>query len=186
MREFKFRAWSPESNEMHNFDMEKASNDQYIAGHVCALLANKHPNGKDLMMQFTGLTDKSGVDIYDGDIINICFTSDSGVFVHDGVYVVSSSAIGGLEFDFKRLLWVSFGYNQYPKSMTLNEKYGGLSTVYGNGKINLIANDQYSSKIEASNVYPFNHEKELSFCSRYFEVIGNIYQNPELIENNNK
>ena len=182
MREIKFRAWHPESKSMTVFDLEKASKDQYIASHVCALLSNTHSEGEDLMMQFTGLTDKNGVEIYEGDIINICFTSDSGVFVHDGVYTVSNSSIGGLEFEFKKLLWVSFGYNQYPRSMTLNEKYGGLSTVYGNDKINLIANDQYISNVEASNTYPFNNEKELSFCSRYFEIIGNIYENPELLK----
>tara|TARA_R110000868_G_scaffold125265_3_gene331028 strand:- start:7710 stop:8084 length:375 start_codon:yes stop_codon:yes gene_type:complete len=69
MREIKFRAWHPESKSMTVFDLEKASKDQYIASHVCALLSNTHIEGKGLMMQFTGLTDKNGAEIYEGDIV---------------------------------------------------------------------------------------------------------------------
>lgn len=69
MREFKFRAWHTESKSMTVFDLEKASKDQYIASHVCALLSNTHIDGKGLMMQFTGLLDKNGAEIYEGDII---------------------------------------------------------------------------------------------------------------------
>ena len=69
MRELKFRAWHPESESMIVFDLAKASKDQYIASHVCALLSNTHNEGEGLMMQFTGLTDKNGVDIYEGDLI---------------------------------------------------------------------------------------------------------------------
>lgn len=133
------------------------------------------------LVQFTGLTDKNGVEIYDGDIINICFTSGSGEHIHDGVYSVSSSALGGIQFDFIKLLWISFDYNQYHTRSTLCEKYGSLSTVYANEKNNLIASDRYSSEVDAKRDFPFNNHKELSFNSRYFEVIGNLYENPELL-----
>ena len=69
MREIKFKAWNPENKSMVEFDNEKAANDIYIAKHLLSLMANKHELGKNLLMQFTGLQDKSGVDIYEGDII---------------------------------------------------------------------------------------------------------------------
>ena len=132
------------------------------------------------LIQYTGLKDASGVKIFEGDILNICFTSGSGEYIHDGVYTVSESALGALEFDYRCLFWESHGYNQHPTSSKLCEQYGSLSIVYDKGR-HLIAPDKYVSDIAKDRDFPFNNEKVLSFNSRYFKVIGNVYENPELL-----
>lgn len=66
MREIKFRAWDKENSEMTLFTFDDVSsgqvgnNDQYISEMV--------------VMQYTGLLDKNGKEIYEGDIIRDAFT----------------------------------------------------------------------------------------------------------------
>lgn len=68
MREIEFRAYHPSTNEMMFFT-GKDFCDQYISHHFGLLLQNKHSEGTDLLMQFTGLKDKNGVKIFEGDIV---------------------------------------------------------------------------------------------------------------------
>lgn len=123
-REFKFRFWNGE--QMINSDeiTLEAFFSSYELGY--------HDDYK--LMQFTGLTDANGVEIWEGDLVCIRDYCDNE-FLMSGV--------------------VKFGVRGYPAFDIYNERNETYSDEY-----NTLTND--------------NDLK--------FEVFGNIYENPELLE----
>lgn len=126
MREIKFRAWDKVGKQMHQI-METVSNSQtgilMITSHDGTVL--KIPEEAELM-QYTGLKDKNGKEIYEGYIV----AYPSGHFIGEVIY----STMTGCAFR----LWE-----------------GGMSSEKG-------------------------EIKELQSTSD-IEIIGNIYENPELL-----
>ncbi len=153
---FKFRAWD-------GTNMLSCGKDQPYDLEQC--IKRNYP-----ILQWTGLKDKSGIEIYEGDILNVFYTSYGGEHSHDCIYQVVHSVGCGFYLNFKKLLWENYGYNQYPltSSLKLEQNLG----VTG-GK--LFLKDTYTQSIRNSG---FHKENDESF---FVEIIGNIYENPELL-----
>ncbi|TKI53522.1 hypothetical protein FC756_23125 [Lysinibacillus mangiferihumi] len=135
MREIKFRAWWSNIGEMEYFDTVAFLN--FEDG---TLIYQKHPEEETCtdeisdgfeLMQYTGLKDKNGKEIYEGDILKTPSASGIGDII---------TTIEWTEFSWKEKLIYSPIHQFY--------EYFDFSDETGND------------------------------C----EVIGNIYENPELLE----
>ena len=67
MREIKFRAWDASEKEMVSWAHVIYDPDYWLQG----LLMQEDVDEDDVLMQYTGLKDKNGVEIYEGDIMRI-------------------------------------------------------------------------------------------------------------------
>jgi hypothetical protein len=101
----------------------------------------------------------------------VFYTSSDGEYNHDCIYLCQFGQLG-IEFSFQKLLWNSFGHNQYPLSTTLCERYETLR-INTNG---LVVPNKHDHNVHTRHSWKQNDE------SNYFEVIGNARENPELLK----
>ena len=66
MREIKFRVWDKEE---HYFNSDYSINNNHIYGYCEGRQIPENEQQKLIFLQYTGLKDKNGVEICDGDIV---------------------------------------------------------------------------------------------------------------------
>jgi hypothetical protein len=120
MREIKFRAWAICGNDKYgmNYGVRCIDGD-FI----------------DQLMQYTGLKDKNGVDIYEGDILDVC-----------------NGSINGNEWKDKPFIVEWFPNKGWSLHLWMWDKNGDVNMDY----------------------------------THWSKVIGNIYENPELLKANDE
>ena len=127
MREIKFRSWDTYNKEMLEVQELNYADSYNGQPMIRTTMYNDYFDTKDMiLMQYTGLKDKNGVEIYEGDIVRIL-----GGEYEQGFY----------EWD-EKVCIKDFIYDGFNLMMTVHQ----------------IGNEA-------------------------LEVIGNIYDNPELLEN---
>ncbi len=158
MREIKFRAWDKESKKWLHRPTFYIHCDGEIntweVGDEDKYLRSYHP--ELILMQYTGLKDKNGKEIYEGDIVSICGRN----LISTNTYINFQPKIGDKYFCIK----LKSGFTLCPArcfhDMAKTCDYELIPNIHG-----YINNyDFWNGASTASN------------------VIGNIYENPELME----
>ena len=144
MREIKFRAW----DRIRMYNVEKlVIGDVSYPDEVEGYNIWGEDKSSMILMQYTGLKDKNGKEIYEGDIVLYPTTESEYVDVGVGNVKVAEQQINNfypIEF-----FEGEFGMNVKQDDETL---YKGWQSL-----------------------------KEIKSCVDYIEIIGNIYENPELL-----
>ena len=132
MREIKFRAWYKTTQTMYQVADIEWTYRHEVSGVRCAGVPDYFPEKEVRLMQYTGLHDKNGKEIYEGDILRYhnFYLEPKDLFIVE---------------------WVDFSCSFY-----------------------LFRQNYILSHLPYEHLHSRNKD--------HYEVIGNIYENPKLLE----
>lgn len=134
MRELKFRAWSNEHNRY--CDLVKMDEDDRWYGYIytCAIYLTT----KDIVLeQYTGLKDKNGREIYEGDIVDyvgectcvIQYEDEGARFIHRDISDDFPFGFNGLEEYNGKLFEVIGNIHENPELLKGGEEWKFLNGI---------------------------------------------------------
>lgn len=153
----KFRAYNTESKVM--LDWDEIREPILIEGEIATCLYDVlHGEPEFVAMQYTGLKDKDGTEIYEGDIV-----------VNSGLWLLRSTS---------KLQYVKKSYGE-GEVFVVNLNITGVELRH---RIDWNANRKKDFAPNGYNGKPYVDSHDTWNLQKTLEVVGNIYENSELLE----